>query len=327
MESLSRSSGDEDELRRAQGSSQRSEMTGKVDGKSGEQKPGTPTTPKSKHSATEQRRRCKINDRFQILRDLIPQCDQKRDKASFLLEVIEYVKFLQEKVQKYETFPSWNQENEKLIPWSNNQGGSRESITDPSNLAKNGPQSGLLFAGKFVDNTNLGEQISLSNVQNVAEADVNLVPMQSNYYASVGRGSDFMQPQERLITDSENLVSHSQSEWQGSSCMADCTVGCENDQELTIDEGTINFSSIYSQGLLTTLSQAVASSGLDLSQASISVQINLGRRAIKRPTNTNVSDGKDLSDPSIMNQAIGVPGPGSNFSESEQTKRQKVDNS
>ncbi|XP_042377860.1 transcription factor BIM2-like isoform X2 [Zingiber officinale] len=95
----------------------KAEMTGKVDGKSGEQKPGTPTTPKSKHSATEQRRRCKINDRFQILRDLIPQCDQKRDKASFLLEVIEYVKFLQEKVQKYETFPSWNQENEKLIPW------------------------------------------------------------------------------------------------------------------------------------------------------------------------------------------------------------------
>lgn len=44
-------------------------------------------TPRSKHSATEQRRRSKINDRFQMLRDLVPHSDQKRDKASFLLEV------------------------------------------------------------------------------------------------------------------------------------------------------------------------------------------------------------------------------------------------
>lgn len=29
-----------------------------------------------------------IDDRFQILRDLIPHSDQKRDRATFLLEVI-----------------------------------------------------------------------------------------------------------------------------------------------------------------------------------------------------------------------------------------------
>ncbi|CAL9111629.1 unnamed protein product, partial [Musa textilis] len=62
----------------------------------------TPNTPRSKHSATEQRRRTKINDR-QILRELIPQSDQKRDKASFLLEVIEHIRFLQEKAQNYES--------------------------------------------------------------------------------------------------------------------------------------------------------------------------------------------------------------------------------
>lgn len=71
------------------------------------------STPRSKHSATEQRRRSKINDRylytrcdnldlctyelvnfkpctfcrFSMLRGLIPHGDQKRDKASFLLEV------------------------------------------------------------------------------------------------------------------------------------------------------------------------------------------------------------------------------------------------
>ncbi|KAL3621452.1 hypothetical protein CASFOL_036364 [Castilleja foliolosa] len=41
---------------------------------------------RSKHSVTEQRRRSKINERFQILRELIPHSDQKRDTASFMNE-------------------------------------------------------------------------------------------------------------------------------------------------------------------------------------------------------------------------------------------------
>lgn len=88
--------------------------------------------------------------RFQVLRDLIPQNDQKRDKASFLLEVlrstfnhlflvyilmdnsfscklnqnyfffqvIEYIQFLQDKLQIYEkSYEGWSQEPTKLIPW------------------------------------------------------------------------------------------------------------------------------------------------------------------------------------------------------------------
>jgi hypothetical protein len=36
----------------------------------------------------------------------------------FILQVIEYIRFLQEKEQKYEaSFPEWNQENAKLLPW------------------------------------------------------------------------------------------------------------------------------------------------------------------------------------------------------------------
>jgi hypothetical protein len=36
----------------------------------------------------------------------------------FLLQVIEYIRFLQEKAQKYEaTFPEWNQENPTMLPW------------------------------------------------------------------------------------------------------------------------------------------------------------------------------------------------------------------
>ncbi|KAL2629889.1 hypothetical protein R1flu_014575 [Riccia fluitans] len=77
----------------------KAEPSQKPDGKAAENRGGTP---RSKHSATEQRRRSKINDRFQMLRELVPHSDQKRDKASFLLEVIEYIQVLQEKVRKSE---------------------------------------------------------------------------------------------------------------------------------------------------------------------------------------------------------------------------------
>ncbi|CAN1826626.1 Transcription factor BIM2 [Linum perenne] len=59
-----------------------------------------------------------LQDRFQILRELIPQNDQKRDKASLLLEVIGYIQFLQERLQVYEgSYHGWTQELTKLVPW------------------------------------------------------------------------------------------------------------------------------------------------------------------------------------------------------------------
>ncbi|KAG1326679.1 transcription factor BIM2 [Cocos nucifera] len=257
METMSRSSEDEDEFGRRQGSSQKVELTVKVDGKSSEQKPSTPTTPRSKHSATEQRRRCKINDRFQILRDLIPHSDQKRDKASFLLEVIEYTKFLQEKVQKYESYQGWGQENAKLMPWSNSQG-PPDGLSDPSHVLKNGPAPpGFMFTGKFVDNSIPIAPTMLSNTQNVAEPDMNtgtgavLAPLQPNFCASVGKESALTLPQERLISDSDNMASQAQSQWQRSSGPADCTISSDMlnvQEELAIDEGTISMSSVYSQG-------------------------------------------------------------------------------
>lgn len=94
-----------------------------------------------------------VLSRFQILRDLIPHTDQKRDTASFLLEVhfisrkpvylflclisilesfdlfvtvdvcmqvIQYVQYLQEKVQKHEgSYQPWSSEPTKLMPWVN----------------------------------------------------------------------------------------------------------------------------------------------------------------------------------------------------------------
>ncbi|MBA0651858.1 hypothetical protein Goklo_019158, partial [Gossypium klotzschianum] len=51
------------------------------------------------------------------------------------------------------------------------------------------------------------------------------------------------------------------------------------EQELTVEGGTISISSVYSQGLLNTLTQALQASGVDLSHASLSVQIELGKQS------------------------------------------------
>eukprot|EP00249_Psilotum_nudum_P023527 c28908_g1_i1 orf=983-3073(+) len=101
------------------GGYQKGETSQKLDGKINDNKG---STLRSKHSATEQRRRSKINDRFQMLRQLVPNHDQKRDKASFLLEVIEYIQFLQEKVRKYEAADHGQpHERQKGISWDAGQ--------------------------------------------------------------------------------------------------------------------------------------------------------------------------------------------------------------
>ncbi|CAN6224802.1 unnamed protein product [Urochloa humidicola] len=291
MESGSRSSGgagfdDDDGLaaRREVSSS----LKVRVDRKGGSFSDGgtdqRPNTPRSKHSATEQRRRSKINDRFQILRELLPHSDQKRDKATFLLEVIEYIRFLQEKVQKYEaTFPEWNQENAKMLPWSNMYFRSfwkneqskgqipGDSLPDPSQFMRNGSSPGSNFTGKLNDDNNMVTYAAASGAQDQIETD----HMASVCYRST----------ETPANITNNALSQSQPQWTGPSPVDDGAVNSEmlNSQQLAIEEGTISVSSQYSQELLNSLTHALQSSGVDLSQASISVQINLGKRAVKRP--------------------------------------------
>ncbi|KAJ8461303.1 hypothetical protein OPV22_034229 [Ensete ventricosum] len=287
------------------------DLTIKADGK-GSGTDDLQTTPRSKHSAMEQRRRNKINDRFQILRELIPHSDQKRDKASFLLEVIEYIRFLQEKVQKYESsYPGWNQDNAKLMPWvkvyyrsfwknaQNNNQTPVDGLSDPSQVIRNGsapPAS--VFGGQFDENDIPAAPAMLSNAPNPTQLDMTTgVP-----YKIMETATGY------AIAD--NMPSQAQPHWLGSSSPADCAVSSEmlNEQEeLIIDEGTISASASYSQGLLTSLTQTLQSSGVDLSQANISVQINLGKRATnRRPTATTaLSNYKDPDDPASTNQPVG----------------------
>ncbi|KAF7838566.1 transcription factor BIM1 isoform X1 [Senna tora] len=293
------------------------EMRVKVDGKSTDQKPNTP---RSKHSATEQRRRSKINDRqcarFQMLRDLIPHSDQKRDKASFLLEVIEYIHFLQEKVHKYEgSYQEWNHEAEKLMPWRKNYRPA-ESYIDQSCGSNGG--AGLpptsIFDSKL-DEKNITIIPAFPGCTQNVESGINPattnkampnpVASQPNLIAPAQNGSPdgvVSQLSDRLPLVAENNIYQPSAQCQTYSFPTEVTPTNDKpkEKEVTIEGGAISISSVYSRGmpsfvileacwltgfslnasmLLNTLTQALQSSGVDLSRASISVQIELGKQA------------------------------------------------
>ncbi|XP_024929379.3 transcription factor BIM1 isoform X2 [Ziziphus jujuba] len=245
------------------------ELRVKIDGKNSDQKANTP---RSKHSATEQRRRSKINDRFQMLRELIPHSDQKRDKASFLLEVIEYIQFLQEKAHKYEgSYQGWNNESTKLTPWRSNYR-LGESF-DQSRGIKGGSDPAVVFATKFDEKNICVSPTIPGGAQNPVESDTSTVttfkaldhhssmtnkampfPMllQQNLFPPVRSGGAVPQVHPRLASDVENISSQPQSQLcQTRSCTTmDGAVANDKlkEQELTIEGGTINISSAYSQG-------------------------------------------------------------------------------
>ncbi|XP_059303764.1 transcription factor BIM1 isoform X1 [Lycium ferocissimum] len=273
----------------------RGNLSVKVDGNGNDQKPNTP---RSKHSATEQRRRSKINDRFQMLRGIIPNSDQKRDKASFLLEVIEYIHFLQEKVHKYEdSYQGWDNEPLKL-PLSKCHR-TTQGVSNHPQSTINASGAALTYAGKF-DETIMG--ISSTNPINVKKLEPNIsitslnengqqpgltnkpttLSMHPNTFSFCGTSSTAALYSPKLTADTDKLESKSHSQFSLSrSHMTDYAIPNANPkrQELSVESGTISISSAYSQGLLNTLTQALQTSGVDLSQANISVQIDLGKRA------------------------------------------------
>ncbi|XWS60393.1 hypothetical protein CRYUN_Cryun07bG0032700 [Craigia yunnanensis] len=290
------------------------ELRVKVDGKSAPDQKAN--TPRSKHSATEQRRRSKINDRhqffcrFQMLRDLIPRSDQKRDKASFLLEVIEHIHFLHEKIHQYEgTYQGRSHEPLKLMPWRNNQRPT-ENYADQSRAINGVCGPAVVFSAKL-DEKNITVAPTIpGSAHNPIESDMSTattfraidlrpgtmnktmpfpVSLQPNFFTSAQSTGPADQLPPRLPSDAENSASQPQSVLcHTGSCTTNGALPNKKlkEQELTIEGGKISISSVYSQGLLNTLTQALQTSGVDLSHASISVQIELGKRSSSssRPT-------------------------------------------
>ncbi|KAL3813509.1 hypothetical protein ACJIZ3_014777 [Penstemon smallii] len=261
---------------------------------------------RSKHSETEQRRRSKINERFQILRDLIPENDQKRDQASFLLEVIQYIQFLHEKLQMYEgSCQGWSQEPTKLKVSSVNSG-PIESFIDQSHLER---QLSSHEHNDFLNPT------LLSNAQNSVELDMtgatlykqeddppvgtNNMPVQPPVFEGA-RGQLY----QGSFPDAEQVIQQPQSNfWQGRSFVDDCSVPLysANGEELKKVSGEASISSAYSQGLLNSLRNALESSGVDLSQANISVQLDVGKQTNAGSAAETIFNVKDHENRSGLN--------------------------
>ncbi|KAI3673319.1 hypothetical protein L6452_39436 [Arctium lappa] len=227
-----------------------------------------PDSPRSKHSATEQRRRSKINDRFSMLRGIIPHGDQKRDKASFLLEVIEYIQFLQEKVHKYEdSYKGWTNEPPNTTPLNNV------------------PTKSLIDQPQLPNNTAFVLDSNTSSLDAIKETASKPFPVCTS---------------SRTRTCDPDEAQPSQILHSSRSCTTrDCTGDKLKDEDLIIESGTISISTIYSQGLSSALTQALRRSGVDLSRAKISVQIDLGKKSSNTTSSISPSNLKENGTPSI----------------------------
>ncbi|PPD69946.1 hypothetical protein GOBAR_DD33180 [Gossypium barbadense] len=251
------------------------ELRVKVDGKSAANQKAN--TSRSKHSATEQRRRSKINDRqqffcrFQRLRGIIPNSDQKRDKASFLLEVIEYIQFLQEKVHKHErAYQGWNHEPSKLMPWLLSMTDHRPNLKQRNNET---PAENHADQSRAINSMSTPSALVFSVAPNIPGTAMNPVDSDMSTATTlrpVDLGPAMMNktmpfavsPQPNSITSAQSTpLLPSDAETNGVNlCYLDLNVSRRH-------------------GLLNTLTQALQASGVDLSHASLSVQIELGKQS------------------------------------------------
>lgn len=279
---------------------------------------------RSKHSVTEQRRRSKINDRFKILRDLIPHGDQKRDTASFLLEVIDYVRLLQEKVQKYEgSYQGWSTEPTKLIPWRHSHW--RVQSIVGSQAIKNGPSHAPAFSGKLDErNFSLNPSVT-ANAQTSLDTDsgheaFRALDHQSDFEKAAATNPSFPLHMPTVV-QSNGDDSHLSQRPISDVLSTPCPNSCDDQQgEQIIEGGTISISSAYSHGLLMTLTQALQSSGVDLSEASISIRIDLGKRA-NQGLVPGQSGTKESENSASHDLNMGRLGDGSGMEELEQPQK------
>ncbi|KAK1619692.1 hypothetical protein QYE76_025209 [Lolium multiflorum] len=257
-----------------------SRAEGRSSGSSADQEPNSP---RSKHSATEQRRRTKINDRLDVLRELLPNCNQKRDKASFLLEVIEYIRHLQDRCHKYESaVPDKNHVDAKSMPWDKVYYRSRWMSAQNISQVQGG---GLSTTG---ENMNKEQHSSKS----ITAAPAPLFSTQSVRETSTTASSS------HNITGSS--MHSNQPPWLSMSTMnQNCdgsTRTLSKHEPPSHHNNSQSLSSAYSQGLLHKLKEALQKSGVDPSQANISVEINMDRRAradAHTDDNSKANEGKE----------------------------------
>ncbi|CAI0388134.1 unnamed protein product [Linum tenue] len=299
--------------------SSRGEMT-KDDGKSSDQKG---KTHRSKHSETEQRRRSKINERFQVLRELIPQNDQKRDKASFLLEVHVIVLL----IFFFFLVKDRHQSQKTHLP--------SETLVDHSQILKIGSAHestvALANARSSMEFDLEASTIckALNHAPGTPPVQYNMLPDSSMLGAIRGLNDMSTPCLQDSTSDTENMAHQIQSElWHGQPFVTECTAPSSvlNGQQLTREGGTASVSDVYSQGVLSSLAQALQSSGVDLSQTSISVQINVDKSANHGPTALGLSPPKVDEEAQYLNNQVMEEQSPADESDQHSCKRLRTEN-
>ncbi|KAL8141872.1 hypothetical protein V2J09_014904 [Rumex salicifolius] len=280
------------------------ELQIKVDGRtSNDQKANTP---RSKHSATEQRRRCKINDRQVDFFSNIRIVDVRLMTAFYLGSeqliwilysaiVIEYIRFLQEKVSKYEGYPGCSSEPTKLTPLRSNPD-QTGTVIEPVLMLKPDNKNNVVttnfqrmqqlpcvpVTNNLIPLNTMDQHTRLTNTA----SSIPIPQLQADIFPSLRNNNVIAQPAscKPFSSDAADNASVPQlqlnqsrpkpSDYDSNTCK----------QEIAVEGGTISISSMYSQGLLNTLTHALKSSGVDVSQANISVQVDIGKQTNPQKT-------------------------------------------
>ncbi|CAN4115725.1 unnamed protein product [Withania somnifera] len=242
-----------------------SSQKGKLERKSND---GKVTSHRSKHSETEQRRRIKINERFQTLREIIPQNDQKRDRASFLFE--------------------------------RSTSGPVESFVEQSQIIRNGSTHGhnIAINPALLGNAHSSVEPNLMAAALYRETDdshiaadeavVFNMPLQPNLSENA-----LVQPSpatELCTSQTQSLFWPDKQDTIESDVLS---YGRNDQEEVKVEGEEAGISNAYSQRLLDTVNQTLTSMGVDISQANVRIQLDIGKTRSSGATATALSRGEN----------------------------------
>ncbi|KAG9159158.1 hypothetical protein Leryth_027134 [Lithospermum erythrorhizon] len=207
------------------------------------------------------------------------------------------------KKQKYEgSGQAWSSEPTKLMPWRNSHW-RVPNFASPHALKNTSSQLSQVppLIGRF-DENNAPIPSTVQSQHNLIDSDAD--PLVKSYNMPIelpSQGIPMHMPMQTSVPDPARIDGAfpvSLPRPASDAHLAECPIAGDplNPQEELTVGGTISISSAYSQGLLSSLTHALQTAGVDLSQASVSVQIDLGKRA-NRGVTSGVSAPKDTELP------------------------------
>ncbi|KAL5207261.1 hypothetical protein ABZP36_031696 [Zizania latifolia] len=258
-----------------------------------------------------------LSFRLEILRELLPHGDQKRDKASFLSEVIEHIRLLQEKVQKYETAdPERNHEGSKSMPWakvyyrscwrntqniSQVQGGELSPSTHGMNKEQYGSKPISVappapFNTQSITSTTASSSQATGTPHNWTK---NITPSNQPPWMSMSTMHQESESGNRMLHKNKRQAVHRDKHSLSSAYSQGCVPEPFVTSRIKLAQyvtNRIQFQLSICNRLFNRLTEALKKSGVDPSQANISVEINMGKQ-----------EREDTSDNSKVNEAEEAP--------------------